>query len=228
MLTATAGDARPGPPSFAGDLDDDGQYDDDAGTTAALRDITAGSSVVRVQVSYGDGDRALAREVVTTAGSPLPQPPPPPPPPPRPGTLDAVRRVDTQPAPLAASSTLNSDLPPLARLLAGPRRVRVSSLLDGRMSIGVRCSAACALSARLTLDGRTAKKIGLVKVARSTLIGTGSKRLRRAGRVTIVIRLKSSTVRALRRARDGAIRVRVTARAGRRTQRLERTITLHS
>ena len=228
MLTATAGAFRPGPPSFAWDLDDDGQYDDDHGATGALRDINAGSTVVRVQVSYGDGDRALAREVVTTAGSPLPQPPPPPPPPPRPGTLDPVRHVDTQPAPLADSSALDNDLPPLARLLAGPRRARVSSLLDGRTSIGVTCSAACALSARLTLDARTAKKIGLVKVARSTLIGTGSKRLRRAGRVTIVLRLKSSAVRALRRARDGAIRVRVTARAGQRTQRLERTITLHS
>jgi secreted trypsin-like serine protease len=64
------------------DLDDDGSYDDAGGTTASLPAITAGSHVVRVQVSYPDGDRALAREVVTTAGSPPPQPPPPPPPPP--------------------------------------------------------------------------------------------------------------------------------------------------
>ena len=72
MLTATAGDFRPGPPTFAWDLDDDGRYDDANGTTATLRAISAGSTVVRVQESYGDGDRALAREVVTTAGSPLP------------------------------------------------------------------------------------------------------------------------------------------------------------
>jgi len=226
--TATAGAFRPGAPTFAWDLDDDGRYDDGTGTTDRLRDVSAGSTVVRVQVSYPDGDRALAREVVTTAGSPLPQPPPPPPPPPRPGTVDPVLRVDTQPAPLADSSAANSDLPRLARLLAGPRRVRVSSLLDGRVSIAVSCSAACALSARLTLDARTAHSIGLAKVARSTLIGTGSRRLRRAGRVTIVIRLQPSAVRALRRARDGAVRVRVTARAGQRAQRLERTITLHS
>jgi secreted trypsin-like serine protease len=228
LLTATAGDVLPGTPNFAWDLDDDGQYDDDTGTTATVRDISAGSTVVRVQETYDDGDRALAREVVTTAGSPLPPPPPPPPPPPRPGTLDPVRRGDIQPLPLAGSSSLNSALPPLARLLAGPRRVRVSSLLDGRVSIGVSCSAACALSARLTLDARTAQKIGLVKAARNVLIGTGTKRLRRAGRVTIVIGLKRSAVKALRRAHDGATRVRVTARAGQRIQRLERTITLHS
>ena len=228
LLTATTGNVGLGPARFAWDLDDDGQYDDDTGTTAALRDISAGSTVVRVQASYADGDRALAREVVTTAGSPLPLPPPPPPPPPRPGTLDPVQQGDTQPSPLAASSAQNSALPPLARLLAGPRRVLVGSLLDGRVSIGVRCTAACALSARFTLDARTARKIGLVKAARNVLIGTGSKRLRRAGRVTIVIRLKRSAVKALRRAHDGATRVRVTASAGHRIQRLERTITLHS
>ena len=218
--TTRRGDA-PGAPEIRWDLDDDGEYDDDTGTTALLRDIAAGSTVVRVQQTYADGDRALAREVVTTAGSPLPPPPPPPPPPPRPGT------GTPQPTPQTAAQGSSLDpLPALARLLRGPRRVTVKSLLDGRTSIRVACSVACALDARLTLDGRTAKRIGLSRFPASTLIGTGKRRLAKAGSVTLGIRLTPRAVRALRRARNGAVRVRVTARSGRRTLALERTITL--
>jgi hypothetical protein len=119
-------------------------------------------------------------------------------------------------------------LPALARLLTGPRSVTVRSLRDGRMSIRVSCSVACTLDARLTLDGRSAKRLGLSRFIGSSLIGTGKRRLTKAGSVTLVIRLKPRAVKALRRARDGAMRVRVTARSGSRSLRLERTITLHS
>lgn len=214
-------------PQHLWDLDDDGRYDDDAGTTVTLRNIAAGSTVVRVQQTYpGDGDRAVAREVITTAGSPLPQPPPPPPPPPRPAA-PVVPETPPAPAPQpVAASSSRGPVPALARLLTGPRRVRVTSLLDGRMAIRVSCSVACALDARLTLDGRTAKRIGLTRFLGTTLIGTGRQRLTRAGNVTLGIRLKPRAARALRRARDGAMRVRVTARSGLRKLRLERTITL--
>jgi hypothetical protein len=209
---------------FRWDLDDDGQYDDDNRVTTTLRDIPAGSTVVRVQQTYPDGDRAVAREVITTAGSPLPRPPPPPPPPPRPLAPDPPRPGQ----PTVAQGSSIKPLPPLARLLTGPRRMAVKSLLDGRMSIRVACSVACALSGRLTLDGRTARRVGLTKFIGSTLIGTGTRRLARAGSVTLVIRLKPRAARALRRARDGAVRVRITAKSGKRTLRLERTITLYS
>lgn len=230
--TLTTGAGHTGLPVFRWDLNDDGRYDDALGASAALPRIRAGSTVVRVQETYPDGDRALAREVITTAGSPLPRPPPPPPPPPKPVAPVASRapnahQDDAQPvAPLGASAS-GGVVPALARLLAGPRRMRVRSLLDGRMSIGVRCSVACTLRARLTLDGRTAHRIGLSKFIGSTLIGSANKRLRKAGKVTLVIRLKPHAVRALRRAKDGATRVRIDASAGPRKLRLERTITLH-
>jgi hypothetical protein len=212
--------------TYAWDLDDDGRYDDETGPTATLDRINAGSTVVRVEETYPDGDRALAREVVTTAGSPLPAPPPPPPPPPKPnppGQLASDTAATTPPGPDQGSS----GLPALARLLPGPRRIRVRSLLDGRMTIGVQCSAACSLTARFTLDGRTAGRLGLTRFGGNVLMGTGSKRLTRAGSVKLVIRLTRRSVRALRRTSSGATRVRVTARAPKRVQQLERSIRLH-
>jgi DNA-binding CsgD family transcriptional regulator len=104
----------------------------------------------------------------------------------------------------------------------------VSSLLDGRLTIGVRCSAACTLKARFTLDWRTARRLGLTRSTSNALIGTGQRRLRQAGSVKLTIRLTKRAVRALRRTRSGATRVRITATAPHRTQRLERAIKLHS
>jgi secreted trypsin-like serine protease len=228
LATAETPDSQPGLPSFAWDLDDDGHYDDDTGPSAMLRSIRAGSTVVRVQVSYPDGDRAIAREVVTTVGSPLPQPPPPPPPPPKPVAAGATAAASaaTVPAPAHPSSVA---LPAIARLLAGPKSVRVRSLLDGRMTIAIRCSVACTLKARYTLDGRTARRLGLTRFGAAVLIGTGKTTIRPAGAsIKLTIRLSRKAVRALRRAQSGATRVRVTATSGSRTQKLERTITLHT
>jgi secreted trypsin-like serine protease len=208
--------------TYRWDLDDDGRYDDEVGAVATFA-ARAGSTVVRVQESYPDGDRALAREVVTTAGSPLPLPPPPPPPPPKPRAAVPPPPAPAPPAPVAPSST---KLPPLARLLPGPRTIHLASLRDGRMSIGVRCSVPCTLTARLTLDGRTARRIGLTRFTGSVLIGTGARKLRKAGNVKLAIHLTRKAVRALRRGAGGATKLRVTARAGARIQQLERTIKL--
>jgi secreted trypsin-like serine protease len=226
--TATKPGSQIGVPAYRWDLDDDGAYDDGAGRSAILLRIRPGSTVVRVQESYADGDRALAREVVTTAGSPLPQPPPPPPPPPRPGTAGSpagpgaggTQPSSGRPTPAAA--------PALARLLSGPRSMSVRSLLDGRVTIGVRCSAPCTLKARFTLDARTAKRVGLSWSGGSALLGTGERRLRKAGSVKLIIRLTKRARRALQRTRSGATRVRVNVASGQRRQRLERTIKLRA
>jgi secreted trypsin-like serine protease len=226
-VTLVASGSQPlgqlGARSYSWDLDDDGRYDDGVGPFATFP-AHAGSTVVRVQESYPDGDRALAREVVTTAGSPLPLPPPPPPPPPTPRGSIAPPPAAEPPAPTAPASI--KPLPPLARLLAGPRKIRVASLSDGRMSIRVECTAACALTARLTLDGRTAKRIGLTRSAGRVLVGSGARKLSKAGSVKLAVRLTRKAVRALRRGAGGAMKLRVTARAGTRVQQLERTITL--
>ena len=224
------------------DLDDDGSFNDAFGATASLPDISPGSHAVRVEASYPDGDRALAREVITTAGSPLPQPPPQPPPPPEPAPAPApappraaaatTGTEDTPPAPASASSVASGPLdaasPPaaLARLLPGSKRLRVRSLLDRRTSIGVACSAACRLGARLTLDGRTARALGLGRSVAAVLIGSGQRQAAANRSVRLTIRLTKKAVRALRRAVGGRLRVRVTATAGARSQRLERTLKL--
>ncbi len=236
QATATKPASQPGSPAFRWDLDDDGQFDDATGPGAALANIGPGSHPVRVETRYPDGDRALAREVVTTVGSPQPQPPPPPPPPPRPATAapPADRDPATTPAPqpATASSLLTQPvadppaLPALARLLVGSRRVHVRSLLDRRTSIGVVCSAACDLRARLTLDGRTAKALHLGTSGAAVLLGTGRRHLTAARSVRLDIRLTKKAARALRRATGGALRIRVTATAGARSQRLERTLKL--
>jgi secreted trypsin-like serine protease len=229
-LTATA--TRPpsqiGVPTYRWDFDDDGAYDDAVGANVTLRRVHPGSTVVRVQESYSDDDRALAREVVTTAGSPLPLPPPPPPPPPTPGAAGAGSPPGSAGTPAGPDQASSGVLPALARLLPGPRSMSIRGLLDGRLTIGVRCSAACLLKARFTLDWRTARRLGLTRSTSNVLIGTGQRRLRNPGSVKVTIRLTKRALRALRRTRSGATRVRVTATAGRRTQRLERAIKLHA
>jgi hypothetical protein len=125
---------------------------------------------------------------------------------------------------VTTSST--TPLPALARLLPGPRSIRLASLADGRMSIRVECSAPCTLKARLTLDARTAKRVRLTRFNSRVLIGTGSRRLPNGGRVRLAVRLTRKAVRALHGGAGGATKLRVTARAGTRVQQLERTIRL--
>jgi hypothetical protein len=127
---------------------------------------------------------------------------------------------------VAPNASASLPLPPLARLLPGPRTIRVGSLRDGRMSIGVACSAACTLKARLTLDGRTALRVGLRHTDARVLIGQGTRTLRSARSVQVGVKLTRAAIRALPRAAGGATKLRVTARAGKRVQQLERAIKL--
>ncbi|HUR86854.1 MAG TPA: serine protease [Solirubrobacteraceae bacterium] len=235
QATVTKPATQLGSPTFRWDLDDDRQFDDANGANATLPNVAPGSHPVRVETSYPDGDRALAREVITTVGSPLPQPPPPPPPPPKPAPAappaDRVEATPTPPPVTASSVTTRpavtpSALPALARLMAGSRRVHVRSLLDRRTSIGVECTAACDLRARLTLDGRTAKALHLGTSGHAVLLGTGRRHLTAARSIRLAIRLTRKAARALRRATGGALRIRVTATAGARSQRLERALRL--
>ncbi len=166
--TGTQPSGQTGARTYAWDLDADGQYDDATGTTASLPAITAGSHVVRVQESYPDGDRAVAREVVTTRGSSPPDPaaatavardhvparapPPTPPPAPQPEPGAAA------PAPATGSSVAQ---PQLASFVFVPARVRLRSVRDRRVSVRIRCTGPCAVSGRLLLDGHSARRAGL-------------------------------------------------------------------
>ncbi len=231
--TGTQPSGQTGARAYAWDLDADGQYDDATGTTASLAAITAGSHVVRVQESYPDGDRAVAREVVTTRGS---SPPPPPPPPPPPGATPApVPPPPTPPpppappdpgaatpAPAAGSSVAQ---PQLASFVFVPARVRLRSVRDRHISVRIRCTGPCAVSGRLVLDGRSAQRAGLARRGGAAVnIGRASDLRTSATSFTLRIVLTRRAVQGLRRLSRGTLRLRVSARGGTRSESHSRTI----
>ncbi|MEA2221793.1 MAG: hypothetical protein QOH83_169, partial [Solirubrobacteraceae bacterium] len=211
------------------DLDDDGSYDDAAGTTASLPAITAGSHVVRVQVSYPDGDRALAREVVTTAGSPPPQPPPPPPPPQAPvvaapAPAPAAPPPPPPPAEMAPQAVGSTVVPlPLAKLIFVPKRVRLRDVLARRIAIRVRCTTACGVTGRLSLDALSTRRSGLARRGTASL-GGGRDLRTSATTFSLTIKLTSRALKALRRVQRGTLVLRVSADGGTRSQAFSRSI----
>jgi hypothetical protein len=235
LLTASATHPTGQVPSYAWDLDGDAQYDDATGATASLRSIAAGSHVVRVQASFPDGDRAVARDVVTTAGSPPPQPPPPPPPP-EPPPPPPPPEPEPEPAPQPAGPELSAGeaqvavgssavARSLADLVHVPARVRLRSLRDRRLAIRMRCRAACAVSARLVLDAASSRRAGLTRRRglRAT-IGRASDVRTRALSFNVAIDLTPRALRALRRLRRATLSLHVSAKGGTRTASLRRAI----
>jgi len=217
--TTTKPASQAGSAAHSWDLDGDGAYDDATGPTASLPSAPAGTYAVRVQELYPDGDRALAREVVTV-GTPSPPPPPTPapvPPPPPPPPPPAV--IVPPPPPPAAQK-------PLARLVDVPRGVRVKSLLDGRSNVRVRCYAACNIRTTLRLSGPT-PRLGAPPLASAGIrIGSGSARFSKARTANVTIRLSKSAVTRLRRVRRGSLALRVTVTGGDRRAQLNEVLAL--
>jgi hypothetical protein len=218
-------------PTSAWDLDDDGQYDDATGNVAMLNAVTAGSHVVRVEQRYGDGDRALAREVVTTAGSPPPPPPPPPPappaPPPAPPAPPPAPPAE-QPAPAEAAPSTGASAAgarsPLAALVHAPARLRLRGLLDRRFAVRVRCAEACSVTARLVLDAADARRAGLTRGRGRVSVGGGSRRRTSAPSFNVTIELTRRALKAMRGLRRGTLRLRISARGATRTGAIERSL----
>ena len=245
-LTASATHPSGQTPIYSWDLDDDGVYDDQTGPTASLPAIDAGSRVVRVQQSYLDGDRAHAREVVTTAGSPPPPPPPPPPAPPPPPpappppppapplpqsliapgttttTTTPTTAIGTGEQPAAASSIAS---PPLARLVGAPARLRLRSLRDRRFAVRIRCEAACGVSARLVLDATSSRRTGLTTRRGVTAsIGRAGDLRTRATTFNLTIELTPRALKALKRLRRAGFGLHISAGNGTRSTMIEQSI----
>lgn len=216
-LQATSAPGLHGPPvpNLNWDLDDDGAFDDATGATAQLNSISAGSHVVKVRLIYPDNDCAVAREVITTVGSTPPQPPDPaplgtstcpsppaapvPPPPPPPGP----------PAPPPPPPPVT---PPLAKLVSIPKKIRVSSLMDRRLTVHVQCSAACFVESTMTLDAKSSRKLRFTRRrSRSVRIGTADAERLDAGLLRVTLRLSRRTAKRLRPARSGTLTLRFTA-----------------
>jgi hypothetical protein len=180
---------------------------------------------VRVREAYPDGDAAIAREVITPAGTLPPAPPqmapfpgsvPPPPPAPPPA-----------PGPPPPPPPPPPPVQPRLATVAFPTRITVRSLLDGRMTVLVRCSAACRLASDLVLDSATAVKLGLSRApGRSVYVAKGSARHSSGGRFRLVLRVERAARGGLRPARSGKLTLRVKATGGGRSETYNRTFRL--
>ncbi len=228
--------SQSGAPTYRWDLDGDCAFDDATGATASLSDPAQGYRYVRVQVSYPDGDRAIAKERVKIGNPPsmppapiclppqtpppppppLPPPPPPPvtPPPPPPGVPPPPPPPGTVPPPPPGEMIRPpaSPTPQLARLVNPPSRVSVASLTDGKTSVRVQCMYACSLNATLRFKG--------------SKLGAGNARWTSARTSVVTIKLTRAAIKKLRKTRKGSIGLAVTATTGSRLQKLDGTMIL--
>jgi secreted trypsin-like serine protease len=210
--TGTPGGHGAETPTFKWDLDNDGAFDDGSAATAHLNPVRAGSTVVQAQQTYADGDRAVTREVVTTAGSTPPGPPAPAPfTAPTPPAPPPLRPPPPPPTPPPAPAPPAPPAQMLAKLVSIPTRIKVSSLLDRRMTVRLECSEACTVDSTLSLDAKTSRKLHLTRRLRSVRIATGDGERLAAGPLRVTLRLSTSTVKRLRKARSGTITLGATA-----------------
>ena len=98
------------------------------------------------------------------------------------------------------------DAPPVVRVSLVSRVARERFLRRGVVA-SVRCSESCTVSAVLTIDARTAKRL---KLPRRLARATGT--LTRAGTVRVTVKPSASVRRRLRRV-DGTVRTTLTTTA---------------
>jgi hypothetical protein len=96
---------------------------------------------------------------------------------------------------------------PAATFVVAPTEERPSSAAAGRYRVLAACAAACRVSAKLAVSGRTARALDLGR--RGVKIGSGATRKRSAGAATVVLRLTKRARTALRK--RGLVRTTLTA-----------------
>jgi hypothetical protein len=176
-------------PTLAWDLDDDGQFDDAAGTSSTVTFPSAGNPFVRLRAVWTDGDRAVTRDPVVVTAVTAPPPPPPPPPPP-------AQVIGPPPEQLADAVAAQQRAIPI-----GGVSVRTSvklKTLRGTNGLGVtfQCRAGCKITGKLTVSSSTAKRYRLS----SRTIGSAGGSLNATGSAKMTVRLTTRPKRALRRA----------------------------
>jgi subtilisin-like proprotein convertase family protein len=115
--------------------------------------------------------------------------------------------------------------PPAApSFVLAPAEERLADALAGRLTVVAACASACQVSVRLTVSPRAARNLGLGR--RATALGSGSRRLSKAGMAPTGVRLKKQARAALRRKPATAATLRVTVAEGGSTLMLSRTISL--
>jgi subtilisin-like proprotein convertase family protein len=168
--------------------------------TLRVRDLFEGDT--GTLDGWGTSTRTATCGNVGTSAPPTftvdtPDPPPPPPPPP----------ADEAPS-----------------FVLAPSEERLADALAGRLTAVAACASACQVRARLTVSPRAARNLGLG--AGSTRLGSGTKRLSRAGTAMAAVTLSSRARAALRRRSTATVTMRVTLTEGATTLALSRTISL--
>jgi hypothetical protein len=201
-------------PTLAWDLNNDGAFDDATGTTATAGFVSAAMHVVRVQATFPDGDRAVAREAVPV-GVPaetttIPETT-------GPGTTQTPTVTQT-PRPQLPHLQLPQQQPstvdgPIASV-AVPERVKLQTLRGKSLRVRFDCVRACTISGRLRLDGAMARRFGLGRGHGAVTIGRGSSSLAAAGSRTLVVSLTARAKRALRKRGRAAVDLTTDLRSG--------------
>ncbi|MDP8908337.1 MAG: serine protease [Chloroflexota bacterium] len=133
---------------------------------------------------------------------------------------DGDRAVTREVVTVAAAGTVAAVAPP--QLVGAPRRIRIRSLRDRRISFRVRCFSACSVRATLRLTGRTRGARGTTR----TKLGSGQARTAQAATVRVTVKLTRSGLRRLRRVRRGSLELRATVTEAGRSTPLDHRVAL--
>lgn len=203
-LTATvAPGAQAGSADIGWDLDGDGAYDDATGSSANTTFPATGTSVVRVQASYPDGERAVARETVNVGGGEQPAATPPV------ATPAPAAAPTAAPVPQATPQQVGQlqqllVRPPAtaARIgsVSAPARMKLSTLRGKGLRVRITCERACTISGRLRRG--------------DTALGRAGGSLRAGETRTVTLHLSSVGRRALRGRERVTLRLTTQLRAG--------------
>jgi secreted trypsin-like serine protease len=211
-LSATvAPGAQTSSPTLAWDLDGDGAFDDATGATASTTFASAGVRVVRVQATFADGDRAVARKAVDVGGTGVPVSVGPTTTTTTTTPQQTVQALPQPQFPQQQTQAPGDDGPVGSASL--PDHVKLSTLRSKSLRVRFRCERACTISGRLTLSARDAKRFGLGSGRTAVAIGRGSSRLASAGSGTLTVGLTKRAKRALRNRPRASIRLSVTLRS---------------
>jgi subtilisin family serine protease len=113
-------------------------------------------------------------------------------------------------APAPAPKTAADRTAPVLALTL-PARLGLRSALARGLRMPAACSERCTLRVAVTVDGRTAKRLGLAKRATAVRVATGTATVAKGARTSVTVRFTARAKRALRRARSAKAAVRVTA-----------------
>jgi PKD repeat protein len=166
---------------YAWDLTGSGTFSTDTGSSGTASQVYSapGTYTVGLRVTDNNGSAAAVSRQVSISTCPSQSASPSPPAAPGAGSL----------------ATLLAPPPPFAFVSASPR-ASLAALLGGRVVVSARCARACAISARLIVDRRQARRLRIAGGAQVVIARVGGS-LARAGTVRLRLRPLANVRRRL-------------------------------